>query len=127
MPLIKRGIEPVHVSRAVVPASVRNELEFVSNNTLSNVILQLSSLSKHAEDVFGELHRETCCVLYRSGQLNDRIGRLKQKIVQLNPTVEEGIVASVYIVQCIISVDMYSYFDSCFFFFTEPAFLLRAP
>lgn len=85
MPLVKRSIEPQFVSRVVVAQGVRNELEFVSNSTLANVIQQLSSLSKHAQDLFNELHRETSCVFYRNCKLNERIDRLKQKIQQLNP------------------------------------------
>jgi len=90
MPLVKRSIEPQFVSRVVVAPGVRNELEFVSNSTLANVIQQLSSLSKHAQDLFNELHRETSCVFYRNCKLNERIDRLKQKIQQLNPVKDSG-------------------------------------
>ena len=90
MPLVKRTVEPVHVSRMVIDSTVRNELESVTNSTLSNIVRQLGSLSSHAEDLFNELHRETCFVLSRSAQLSQRVDRLKVKITQLNPTVEEG-------------------------------------
>lgn len=90
MPLVKRDIEPQYISRVVVPPGVRNELEFVANATLGHVVAQLSSLSKHAEDLFSELHRDTSCIFYRSCKLNERIDRLKQKIQQLNPVVETG-------------------------------------
>jgi len=91
MPLVKRTVEPVLVSRVVINTTVRNELECVTNYTLSNIIRQLGSLSAHAEDLFAELHRETCFVLSRSAQLSQRVDRLKVKITQLNPTVEEGL------------------------------------
>jgi len=90
MPLVKRTVEPKHISRIVVEKSISNELECVSNVTLANMIRQLSSLSAHAEDLFNELYHETCYSFSRVAQLNDRVGRLKIKITQLNHTVEEG-------------------------------------
>lgn len=90
MPMVKRTVEPVHISRSVIYNTVQNELEYLTNSTLSNIIRQLGSLSAHAEDLFTELHRETCFVFARSAQLSERVDRLKVKITQLNPTVEEG-------------------------------------
>ncbi|CAI9541181.1 unnamed protein product, partial [Staurois parvus] len=58
MPLVKRNIEPRHVCRGTVPDGITSELECVTNNTLAAIIRQLSSLSKHAEDIFGELFNE---------------------------------------------------------------------
>lgn len=46
MPLIKRNIEPRHLCHDAVPDGIGNELECVTNNTLSAIIRQLSSLSK---------------------------------------------------------------------------------
>jgi len=93
MPLVKRTVEPQHISRVVVETNISNDLEYVSNSTLANMIRQLSSLSAHAEDLFTELYRETCESFSRLSELNDRVGRLKVKITQLNHTVEEGNVA----------------------------------
>ena len=90
MPLIKRGIEPVNLSRTHVAPGIQNELECVTNNTLANVIRQLSSLSKHAEDMFCELYRETNSFFHRANQLQERVDRLKVKVTQLDSTVEEG-------------------------------------
>jgi len=90
MPLVKRTVQPKHISRIVIDKSIDNELECVSNSTLANLIRQLSSLSAHAEDLFTELYHETCCSFSRMAQLNDRVDRLKIKITQLNHTVEEG-------------------------------------
>lgn len=89
MPMYKRMIIPVAVSRDAVDKGVRNELECVSNNTFANIILQLSSLSKMSEDLFTELHLETCCVFYRTCQIIKRVEALKYKIIQLNPIAEE--------------------------------------
>lgn len=46
MPLVKRNIEPLHLCHGPVPDGIGNELECVTNNTLSSIIRQLSSLSK---------------------------------------------------------------------------------
>lgn len=46
MPLVKRNIEPCHLCHGPVPDGIGNELECVTNNTLSSIIRQLSSLSK---------------------------------------------------------------------------------
>lgn len=46
MPLVKRNIEPRHLCNGPVPDGIGNELECVTNNTLSSIIRQLSSLSK---------------------------------------------------------------------------------
>ena len=88
--MYKRMITPVEVSRNAVDKGVRNELECVSNNTLANLLLQLSSLSKMSEDLFTEVHLETCRVFYRTCQIIKRVEALKYKIIQLNPIAEEG-------------------------------------
>lgn len=90
MPLVKRSIEPHYVSRVVVAPGIRNDLEFVCNATLGHIIKQMSSLSKHAEDLFCDLHQEMGDVFNRNSRLNERIHRLKQKIQQLNPVKETG-------------------------------------
>lgn len=46
MPLVKRNIEPRHLCHGAVPDGIGTELECVTNNTLSAIIRQLSSLSK---------------------------------------------------------------------------------
>ncbi|KAK2154668.1 hypothetical protein LSH36_261g03049 [Paralvinella palmiformis] len=89
MPLIKRGIEPVNLSRTHVGPGVQNELECVTNSTLANVIRQLSSLSKHAEDMFSELTQEANNFFHRANQIQERVDRLKIKVTQLDSTGEE--------------------------------------
>lgn len=94
MPLPKRVIEPIHVSRGTVPdsneISLTSELETVTNGTLANSIRQLSSLSRHAEDLFGELARETHTLATRANSLQARLDKLAVKTTQLDSTVEEG-------------------------------------
>lgn len=92
MPLPKRIIEPVFVARSVYPReeiSEPTELETVTNTTLTNIIRQLSSLSKHSEDLFGELAREAGQLSERSNSLQARIDRLAIKVTQLDSNVEE--------------------------------------
>ncbi|CAK1586774.1 unnamed protein product [Parnassius mnemosyne] len=91
MPLPKRCVEPVHVSRGTVPErlAVPSELEAVTNGTLANTVRQLSSLSKHAEDMFGELTREATNLAERTNILQARIDRLAIKVTQLDSGVEE--------------------------------------
>uniref|UniRef100_A0A8C6M536 Wiskott-Aldrich syndrome protein family member n=1 Tax=Nothobranchius furzeri TaxID=105023 RepID=A0A8C6M536_NOTFU len=89
MPLVKRNIEPRHLCHGAVPDRVSSELECVTNNTLSTIIRQLSSLSKHAENVFGELFNEANTFYVRANSLQDRIDHLAVKVTQLDSSVEE--------------------------------------
>ncbi|KAM8975144.1 actin-binding protein WASF3 isoform 2-T2 [Pelodytes ibericus] len=89
MPLVKRNIEPRHLCRGTLPDGITSELECVTNSTLASIIRQLSSLSKHAEDIFGELFNEANNFYIRANSLQDRIDRLAVKVTQLDSTVEE--------------------------------------
>ncbi|XP_056141152.1 actin-binding protein WASF3 [Lampris incognitus] len=89
MPLVKRNIEPWHLCLSAVPEGIGSELECVTNNTLSAIIRQLSSLSKHAENVFAELFSEANSFYVRANSLQDRIDRLAVKVTQLDSSVEE--------------------------------------
>ncbi|XP_056634207.1 actin-binding protein WASF3 [Diorhabda sublineata] len=91
MPLPKRVIEPVYVTRGTLPEDypLPCELEAVTNGTLANTVRQLSSLSRHAEDMFGELARDAQQLYDRSNSLQARIDRLAIKVTQLDSTVEE--------------------------------------
>ncbi|CAL1539873.1 unnamed protein product [Lymnaea stagnalis] len=88
MPHIKRIIEPVLVSRRPVNQGVRDDLECITNNTLANIIRELSSLSRHAEDLFRELSMETGAVFRRGTTLQRRIEDVRDKVTQLNPNVD---------------------------------------
>lgn len=92
MPLPKRMVEPVHVARGTIPDEIGfpSELEAVTNGSLANVVRQLSSLSKHAEDVFAELTRDSRDIADRANSLQARLDRLSVKVTQLDSTVEEG-------------------------------------
>ncbi|GFR66665.1 Wiskott-Aldrich syndrome protein family member [Elysia marginata] len=88
MPHIKRLVEPTLVSRVPVDPAVRDELEFMTNGTLANLIRDLSSLSKHAEDMFRELSTETLEVCRRASGLQRRIEDVHDKVTRLNPNMD---------------------------------------
>ncbi|XP_012716987.2 wiskott-Aldrich syndrome protein family member 2 [Fundulus heteroclitus] len=89
MPLVTRNIEPRHVSRQTIPTNIRSELECVTNISLANIIRQLGSLSKYAEDVFGELFVQAGAFATRVNTLGERVDRLQVKVTQLDPKEEE--------------------------------------
>lgn len=89
MPLVTRNIEPRHVCRQTIPSSIRSELECVTNISLANIIRQLGSLSKYAEDVFGELFVQAGEFAVRVHTLGERVDRLQVKVTQLDPKEEE--------------------------------------
>ncbi|CAL9694120.1 unnamed protein product [Knipowitschia caucasica] len=89
MPLVKRSIEPRHLCRGAVPDGVTSELECVTNSTLAAIIKQLGSLSRHAEDIFGELFNEANSFYLRMSGLQERVDQLAVKVTQLDSTVEE--------------------------------------
>ncbi|XP_056136716.1 actin-binding protein WASF3 [Lampris incognitus] len=89
MPLVKRNIEPRHLCRGALPEGVASELECVTNSTLAAVIKQLGGLSRHAEDIFGELFTEANSFYLRMNSLQERVDLLAVKVTQLDSTVEE--------------------------------------
>lgn len=99
MPFYKRTIEPSYLSQVKVPNDIPNELECVANQTLANIIRQLSSLSAHAQDLFDELITDAGCIFQRTEALHGRIERLKYKITQLDSNIEEGSLSFFFIVK----------------------------
>uniref|UniRef100_A0A0R3RUE8 Wiskott-Aldrich syndrome protein family member n=1 Tax=Elaeophora elaphi TaxID=1147741 RepID=A0A0R3RUE8_9BILA len=90
MPLTRRAISPVNVSLHRLPSSIQqDELECVANGTLANLIRQLSSLSRHAEHIFGEVYHETVKLDHKTNTLSQRIERLAHKVTQLDYTQEQ--------------------------------------
>ncbi|CAG2100428.1 unnamed protein product [Medioppia subpectinata] len=97
MPFEQRVIAPIACGRGCVPMdsagqlaiNIPNELECVTNGTLANIIRQLSSLSRFAEDLFGSILSEASLLVLRSSALQSRIDRLGDKVLSLDSTVEE--------------------------------------
>lgn len=90
MPLVKRAVEPYHVSRVAVPAKVDDPLECIVVFTLSNVLRQLASLSKHAEDLLGEVFSEARSYVERTSRLKERVNRLAVQVKELDAETEGG-------------------------------------
>ena len=91
MPLVKRTVEPIFIGRSILDSHVKNELEGVVINSLAGVIKQLSSLSKHAENLFGDLVNEANAIFQRSTSLGQRVHNLYERTSQLDSaTKEEG-------------------------------------
>ena len=55
-----------------------------------DVLFQLSSLSRHAEDLFGEMISESSAILNRTVSLQGRVDKLAVKVKNLDSNVEEG-------------------------------------
>ncbi|ERE85954.1 wiskott-Aldrich syndrome protein family member 1-like protein [Cricetulus griseus] len=88
MPLVTRNIEPRHLCRQTLPSDT-SELECRTNITLANVIRQLGSLSKYAEDIFGEICTQASAFASRVNSLAERVDRVQVKVTQLDPKEEE--------------------------------------
>ena len=89
MPLVKRAIEPMFVSRGELDKRVKNELEGVVVNSLAGIIKELSSLSKHADNLFGELFIEATNIYQRSAVLTQRVDEIYQHVRQMDSTVKD--------------------------------------
>lgn len=84
MPLVKRAVEPVFISRATLDSRIKNELEGVVVNTLAGLIKQLSSVSKHAENLFGDLVNEANGIYLRTVALSGRVQGLQDRMQKLD-------------------------------------------
>ncbi|CAI5438139.1 unnamed protein product [Caenorhabditis angaria] len=91
MPLTKRAVSPVNISRNVIPPSIqRDELQCTANGSIANLIRQLSSLSKHAENIFGEIYHDAMIIHHKTNSLQQRIDRLHSKVTQLDPSNDQA-------------------------------------
>lgn len=91
MPLTKRAVSPVNISRGTIPPSInRDELLCTANGTVANLIRQLSSLSKHAENIFGEIYHDAMVIHHKTNTLQQRIDRLHSKVEQLDATTDQA-------------------------------------
>lgn len=76
----KHIVQPVNVSRVAVPSEVDNELEYVANATLCNLMHQLSSISQLATNMFEELTSELSSLAERTMRLQNRLGSLEEDL-----------------------------------------------
>lgn len=122
MPLQQRVIEPVNVSRSTLPLppgdikpliksiaaatgqglaanaaaaaniNIVNELECVTNGTLSNLIRQLSSLSRQAEELLGGIFNDASKILTRTVNLQQRMDTLSARMEALDQPSDASII-----------------------------------
>lgn len=91
MPFVQRVIEPKYLSRTSLwdaegrPLVTDDELEAVTNNTLSNALRQLASLVLVANDIFTELGNQLQLIAKRSEQLKTKIGQVEEKVEAYDP------------------------------------------
>lgn len=95
MPLEERVLEPIYVSRGIIDGHkdiynlLPNELECFTNETLANIIKQLSSLSMYAEDLFASILQDANNLVSRTNVLQQKVNNLSVKITQLDSTNED--------------------------------------
>lgn len=91
MPFIQRIVEPKYLSRTSLwdvdgnPRVTDDELEAVTNNTLSNALRQLASLVLAANDIFAELRAELRGIAQRSEKLKSRIDFVEDSLAAYDP------------------------------------------
>lgn len=91
MPLTKRAVSPVNLSRGTIPSTIhRDELQCTANGTIANLVRQLSSLSKHAENIFGEIYHDAMIINHKSNTLQQRIDRLHKKVEDLDSNSDQA-------------------------------------
>ena len=90
MPFVQRQIEPKYIARRSA-ASKRsssggssplrdNELETITNLTLSNAMRQLASLLALSKEIFTELNKELEVVSERSTRIKSKLTSLRNKV-----------------------------------------------
>lgn len=91
MPFVQRVVEPKHLSRTSLrdedgrPKVTGEELQAVTNCTLSNALRQLASLVLLAEDIFSELTAQLQGVTERSKVAQSRILKINELVEQYDP------------------------------------------
>ncbi|KAL3277058.1 hypothetical protein HHI36_012419 [Cryptolaemus montrouzieri] len=91
MPFVQRVVEPKYLSKTSLwledgkPKIEDQELEAVTNNTLSNALRQLASLLLVAEDIFTDLGNQLREINKRSETLKFRISTVDKKVTNFDP------------------------------------------
>ncbi|KAH8864013.1 Wiskott-Aldrich syndrome protein family member 1 [Schistosoma japonicum] len=98
MPLPKHTVQPVKLSQVVVPNGIDNELEFVVNSTVCNVMRQIASVSRLANNMFEELTSDLSGLIDRTVRLQNRLSKL-QEDMQMARNGDEDLTAGVHEVE----------------------------
>ncbi|KAJ0178712.1 hypothetical protein K1T71_005487 [Dendrolimus kikuchii] len=91
MPFVQRVVEPKYLSRTTLrdengkPRVTDEELQAVTNCTLSNALRQLASLVLLAEDIFSELTAQLQEITERSKVAQNKIDKINEIVVQYDP------------------------------------------
>lgn len=89
MPFVQRQIEPKYIARRSAASKKTtsassplrdNELEAITNLTLSNAMRQLASLLALSKEIFTELNKELENVSERSTRIKGRLTTLQKKV-----------------------------------------------
>lgn len=91
MPFVQRVVEPKCLSRTSLrdsdgkPKVSDDELQAVTNCTLSNALRQLASLVLLAEDIFSELTAQLQDITERSKVAQTKINKINELVEQYDP------------------------------------------
>ncbi|VVC87479.1 unnamed protein product [Leptidea sinapis] len=91
MPFVERVVEPKFLSRtslhdqAGTQKVTDEELQAVTNCTLSNALRQLASLVLLAEDIFSELTSQLEGVTERSKAAQTKLGKINELVEKYDP------------------------------------------
>ncbi|VDL99690.1 unnamed protein product [Schistocephalus solidus] len=88
MPLPEHTIQPSHISLVSVSHQIKNELEFVSNESFCNLMYQMSSVINAAVDIFDELSTKLASLSSRFDSVEQRVASMSDTAKQL-PTSED--------------------------------------
>lgn len=88
MPLPRYTIQPTHISRVHMPEKLDNELEYVSNETLCNLMHQMASVASVASEIFEELTTDLVTISARLNRIEERVSNVTTTLKSL-PTSEE--------------------------------------
>lgn len=89
MPFVQRQVEPKYIARRSAASKKEssgssplrdNELETITNLTLSNAMRQLASLLALSKEIFTELNKELEVVSERSTRIKGRLTTLQDKV-----------------------------------------------
>ena len=81
MPLPRYTIQPTRISQVQMPEKLDNELEFVSNETLCNLMHQMASVASVASEIFDELTTDLAAI-------SNRLGRIEERVTSISSTLK---------------------------------------
>lgn len=87
MPFVQRQVQPKFIARRPIsstqPRSTQlqdNELEAITNLTLSNAMRQLASLLALSKEIFNELNSELEVISERSTRLKGKLTKISSRV-----------------------------------------------